>query len=99
MTRGFQAPALFPVLPEMVLALGAMAILMVGAFSKADRTRGIDTAAILLLIITAGLVAWLPGDKLVTFGGSFVVDGFARFLKLLAIAGSAAAILMSFTYF
>jgi NADH-quinone oxidoreductase subunit N len=99
MTRGFQAPDLFPVLPEMALALGAMALLMVGAFSKADRTRGIDTAAIMLLIITAGLVAWIPGDKLVTFGGSFIVDGFARFLKLLAIAGSAAAILMSFTYF
>ena len=99
MTRGFQAPDLFPVLPEMVLALGAMALLMAGAFSKADRTRGIDTAAIMLLIITAGLVAWIPGDKLITFGGSFIVDGFARFLKLLAISGSAAAILMSFTYF
>jgi NADH-quinone oxidoreductase subunit N len=99
MTRGFQAPDLFPVLPEMVLALGAMALLMAGAFSKVDRNRGIDTAAIMLLIITAGLVAWIPGDKLVTFGGSFIVDGFARFLKLLAIAGSAVAILMSFTYF
>jgi NADH-quinone oxidoreductase subunit N len=40
----------------------------------------------------------LPGDKLVTFGGSFVVDGFARFLKLLALTGSAAAILMSFNF-
>ena len=32
------------------------------------------------------------------FGGSFVVDDFARFLKLLAYAGSAAAILMSLDY-
>ena len=30
-----------------------------------------------------------------TFGGSFVVDSFARFLKLLALIGSAASILMS----
>ena len=37
----------------------------------------------------------LPAGKLVTFDGSFVVDGFARFLKVLAIIGSAAAILMS----
>jgi NADH-quinone oxidoreductase subunit N len=34
----------------------------------------------------------------VTFGGSFIVDPFARFLKLLALTGSAAAILMSFDY-
>src|SRR5262249_26666051 len=40
----------------------------------------------------------LPAGKLVTFGGSFIVDGFARFLKLLALAGSAAAILMSSNY-
>ena len=39
-----------------------------------------------------------PSGKLVSFGGSFVVDSFARFLKLLALTGSAAAILMSFDY-
>ena len=33
-----------------------------------------------------------------TFGGSFVVDDFARFLKLLALAGSAVAIVMSLDY-
>ena len=40
----------------------------------------------------------LPAGKLVTFDGSFVVDGFARFLKILALLGSAAAILMSLDY-
>jgi len=40
----------------------------------------------------------LPSGTLVTFGGSFVVDGFARFLKLLALAGSAIAIVMSPRY-
>jgi hypothetical protein len=33
----------------------------------------------------------LPEGRLVSFGGSFVVDDFARFLKILAIIGSAAA--------
>ena len=33
-----------------------------------------------------------------TFGGSFILDPFARFLKLLALTGSAGAILMSFDY-
>jgi NADH-quinone oxidoreductase subunit N len=99
MSQAFQAPALFPVVPELVLAAGAMLLLMVGVFGNADRTRAIDVGAIVLLIVTGALVAWMPGDRLVTFGGSFVVDGFARFLKLLAITGSAVAILMSFTYF
>jgi NADH-quinone oxidoreductase subunit N len=99
MTEPFQGLALLPALPEMVLAVGAMVLLMAAAFGIGGRARAIDTTAILLLIATAFLVAWLPEGKLVTFGGSFIVDDFARFLKLLALAGSAAAILMSFTYF
>src|ERR1700716_790062 len=99
MTETFQAPALLPVLPEIVLVIGAMLLLMVGAFRGERAASGIDGTAILLLIATGLIVVWLPGDKLVTFGGSFVVDGFARFLKLLALAGSAAAILMSFNFF
>jgi NADH-quinone oxidoreductase subunit N len=50
-------------------------------------------------IILAGVaVVLLPEGKLVAFGGSFIVDNFARFLKVLAISGSAAAILMSIDY-
>ena len=54
--------------------------------------------SIALLIVAGVVVVLLPPGKLVTFGGSFVVDDFARFLKILAIAGSAAAILMSIDY-
>jgi NADH-quinone oxidoreductase subunit N len=98
MTEPAEIPALLPVLPEIVLVIGAMLLLMVGAFRGERATPGIDAAAILLLIAAGAVVVWLPGEKLVTFGGSFVVDGFARFLKLLALAGSAAAILMSYSY-
>src|SRR4029077_12379921 len=90
---------LLPALPEIVLALGAMALLMVGAFRGEQATKSIDGAAILLLILTGAVIVWLPAGKLVTFGGSFVVDDFARFLKLLALAGSAVAIVMSSNYF
>src|SRR6195256_5382300 len=95
MPETLEIPALLPALPEIVLALGAMALLMVGAFRGEQATRSIDGAAILLLILTGAIIVWLPGGKLVTFGGSFVVDNFARFLKLLALTGSAAGILMS----
>src|SRR5215475_3479142 len=98
MTETVEIPALLPALPEIVLAIGAMLLLMVGAFRGERATKGIEGAAILLLVLTGFIVVLLPAGKLVTFGGSFVVDGFARFLKLLALAGSAAAILMSSNY-
>ena len=41
----------------------------------------------------AGL--WLPAGKLTTFGGSFIVDDFARFLKILALIGSVATLVLS----
>ena len=98
MTETAEIPALLPALPEIVLAVGAMLLLMVGAFRGEQATRGIDGAAILLLILAGVIIVSLPAGTLVTFGGSFVVDGFARFLKLLALTGSAAAILMSSDY-
>jgi NADH-quinone oxidoreductase subunit N len=89
---------LLPVLPEIILGVGAMVLLMVGAFRGDSTAREINWAAIVLLIAAGAVVILLPGYRLVAFGGSFVVDPFARFLKLLALAGSACAILMSFDY-
>jgi NADH-quinone oxidoreductase subunit N len=99
MDETFELRNLVPALPEIVLAVGAMALLMVGVF-RGERSAGaVNWLAILLLVAAGAAVVWLPEGKLETFGGSFVVDSFARFLKLLALVGSAAAILMSFTYF
>src|ERR1700704_3677444 len=98
MTDTLEIPTLLPALPEIVLAVGAMVLLMVGAFRGEQTSKSLDGAAILLLVLTGVIVVWLPAGKLVTFGGSFVVDGFARFLKLLALAGSAVTILMSRDY-
>jgi NADH-quinone oxidoreductase subunit N len=91
-------PALLPLLPEILLGLGAMALLMVGAYRGESAVRTVDAAAIALLVVAGIIVLMLPEGRLVTFGGSFVVDGFARFLKILAILGSAAAIAMSIDY-
>ncbi len=93
-----QLPTLLPLLPEFVLGLGAMALLMLGAFRGEEAGRFVDVAAIALLVVAGALLIWLPAGKLTTFGGSFVVDDFARFLKILALVGSAAAIAMSLDY-
>ncbi len=93
-----QVPAYLPLLPEIVLGLGAMALLMLGAFRANIGVRVVDFAAIALLVITGAILLALPGGKLESFGGSFVVDDFARFLKILALIGSAASIAMSLDY-
>src|SRR5690606_14348163 len=54
--------------------------------------------SLLLLVGAAVLLLWLPQGRLTTFGGSFVLDDFARFFKVLALAGSAAALFMSFDF-
>jgi NADH-quinone oxidoreductase subunit N len=91
-------PALLPALPEIVLALGAMALLMLGAFRGEQTAVPVNWLAIGLLVAAGVIILRLPAGTLTTFGGSFVVDPFARFLKLLALTGSAGAILMSFDY-
>src|SRR6188768_4043135 len=90
-SAGYQ---LLPVLPELVLAVGAMALLMLGAYSK-ETTRLVTGLAIGLLAVVGALELMLPAGKLVTFGGSFIVDDFARFLKILALIGSAATLILS----
>jgi NADH-quinone oxidoreductase subunit N len=98
MTETLTLSALTPLLPEIILAVGAMALLMVGAYRSSRTESLIDILAIILLLIAGAAVLLLPEGRLVAFNGSFIVDTFARFLKVLAIAGSAAAILMSIDY-
>jgi NADH-quinone oxidoreductase subunit N len=89
---------LIPVLPEIALALGAMFLLMAGVVLGERSAALINSTAIPLLIVVAVLVVWVPGGRHVLFNGSFVVDEYARFLKLLALTGSTGALLLSLDY-
>ena len=91
-TAGYQ---LQPVLPELVLAVGAMALLMLGAYRGQGTTRLVNGLAVVLLIVVGILELALPAGKLVTFGGGFIVDDFARFLKVLALIGSVVTLVLS----
>jgi NADH-quinone oxidoreductase subunit N len=93
-----QLPNLLPFLPEFVLGLSAMALLLVGVYRSPRAGEFVDAAAVVLLLAAGVIVALMPAGKLITFGGSFIVDEFARFLKVLALLGSAAAIVMSLDY-
>ncbi|MGD9501832.1 MAG: NADH-quinone oxidoreductase subunit NuoN [Methyloceanibacter sp.] len=84
-------------LPEIALATGAMALLMFGVFTRKARGELILWLAVLLLAIAGLLVASSTGTATV-FSNSFIVDPFARMLKLLTLVGAAAALLMSIDY-
>ena len=91
-SAGYQ---LLPVLPELVLAGGAMVLLMLGAYRGPQTTGLVTGLAVCLLVVVGVLELTLPAGKLVTFGGSFIVDDFARYLKILALIGSGATLILS----
>jgi NADH-quinone oxidoreductase subunit N len=92
-------PDLVPAIPEMLLALGALGLLMVGVIWPNSKRDLVNAPALTLLALAAICVTLLPSDQTTTFGDAFIVDAFARFMKVLAILGSFIALLMSISFF
>jgi NADH-quinone oxidoreductase subunit N len=80
--------------PELMLAVGAMALLMIGVFSGERANTTVTGLAIALLIGAGGWMLVFTGDG-VGFGGAFVSDPFARFMKVLTLVGSVVTLIMS----
>jgi NADH-quinone oxidoreductase subunit N len=94
----FDPQLLLPAAPELLLLAGALVLVLLGA-ALGDRAKGaIDGLTILLLIGAMALIFWLPQGRLVAFNGSFVLDDFARFFKVLALIGAAATLFMSIDF-
>ena len=62
-SAGYQ---LLPVLRELVLAVGAMVLLMLGAYRGPRTTNLVTGLAVCLLVLTGVLELWVPVGK--TFG-------------------------------
>jgi NADH-quinone oxidoreductase subunit N len=88
---------LVPILPEIILAVGAMAFLMFGAGARSDRGETILWLAVVALGLSGIFVVMGEGTE-VLFNGSFIVDPFARVLKVLTLIGAAIALVMSLDY-
>jgi len=85
------------VLPELILGGGSMVLLMLGVATRRERGELILRLAIILLVLAGIFVAGREGTATL-FHDSFIVDPFARALKLLTLAGAAVALLMSIDY-
>jgi NADH-quinone oxidoreductase subunit N len=80
--------------PELILAVGAMALLMIGAYSGERAYKTVNALAVLLIVGAGGWMLLGTGEGQ-AFGGAFVVDPFARFMKVLTLVGSAVTLVMS----
>src|SRR5512135_2050487 len=90
---------LMPLLPEIILAIGAMLMLMFGVMGGERSGPSANGWSIGVLVLVAyAIIAWVPHGRFELFGGSFIVDDFARFLKLLTLVGSAGALMLSLDY-
>lgn len=91
-------PNLMPVVPELLLAVGAMALLLLGAYRKGDSFALVNSLSTgLLALAFLALLAVVPRPA-TTFGGMFVSDDFALFLKTLVLLGSGFALAISRGY-
>lgn len=87
--------------PEVILAVGAMALLMLGVYIK-DHGRAAGLVAPLtagLLFVAALAAAFLvPGEGGQAFGGAFVFDPLALFSKIAIFGAAAIALLFAVPY-
>ncbi|WP_207478834.1 NADH-quinone oxidoreductase subunit NuoN [Arenibaculum pallidiluteum] len=93
-----QVPNLIPALPEIFLAVAAMALLMLGVFRGDGSTRLVSWLSVAALVVAGGLVLAVGGPREVTLSGLFVMDRFGVFMKLLVLLGSALTLILSMTY-
>jgi NADH-quinone oxidoreductase subunit N len=86
-------------LPEIFLAAVGMALLLFGAFRRNESVRSVAWLAVLALVVAIGLaLGVMPAEPQTGFGGVYVLDAFGVFMKVLALAGTALAIVMSLGY-
>lgn len=87
------------VLPELLLAIFAMAALLFGAYAGKDGTAPMLTWVTAAVFVAMASWIALNGDEpQAAFGGMFIDDAFARFAKVTILLSAAAVLAMSQDY-
>lgn len=87
------------ILPELALAIYAMAALMAGAyFGKDAMARPILWTTVVVLLLAGLYVGMADRPANVAFYGMFIDDAFARFAKVTVLMSAAAVLAMSADY-
>ncbi|TDT94694.1 NADH dehydrogenase subunit N [Azorhizobium sp. AG788] len=88
-------PPLGAVLPELLLALSAVVLVLIGAIQGEKSANLVNGLAIAALVAAGVLVMLQPAVTIAGFNGSMLVDPFARFMKAVALLGAAVSLIMS----
>jgi NADH-quinone oxidoreductase subunit N len=93
-------PLVAPVLPELILAVGAMAVLMLGAFTRNSDVAGRQAGWLAIGVLVAAGVALIMATPMGNFfEGVFISDGLTQFLKILVLVAAALTLLLTFDDF
>jgi len=86
-------------LPELILSLGAMALLMVAAFGGDGLTRAISWGAVALFAAAGFSLLGPAGNGGPGFDGLYVADDFGRFAKVLIYIAAAISVVIAPNFF
>ncbi|WP_300543040.1 NADH-quinone oxidoreductase subunit NuoN [Maricaulis sp.] len=99
MTADMLSRDLSLLIPEILLACGAMALLMLGVFMKGEGANKLVQWFTVGLLVAAGLGAlFLVTGEGTAFDGGFIFDGLARFSKVAIGIVAAIAMLLAMPY-
>lgn len=85
-------------LPEVFMAIAAMGLLVGGVFQKTDGTRTIAWMTVGVMALALLIVWGSGGGTAFAFNNLFVVDSFGSFVKVMILAASAVAVIMSLDF-
>lgn len=91
---------LHTILPELILALGAIVLLMVGVFTSNGETAGRLVGWLAIGVFVAAIIAVLQQSGISSvFESAFVSDPLTRFFKIVILVAAALSLLMTFDDF
>jgi NADH-quinone oxidoreductase subunit N len=88
---------LYVLSPELILAVGAMVLLLFGAM-RGDKSTGLLSWLAVALVVASAYMSLVVGDES-AFHGAFVMDGFARFTKAVILWSSVGCLIMTEHFF
>jgi len=97
-------PNLIPAMPELFLALVAMALLLLGAFQKEGPAEEAKTATlisylcVIALLLAVLLVMTVTRGRVLAFNALFLIDSFTMFFKVLVLVASALSVVIARHY-
>jgi len=93
-----QVSEYLPLLPEIIVVIGALVLLLVGVFNEEKGAKTVWGLTMLVIATAVGFLIKDWGTNTILFNGSFIIDDYARLLKIMVLLGGLVTLYMSITY-